>query len=115
MRTLTRQFRGSGRSHGSGGAYLYASGAAGVRPCSGGAPGITGPLPVTVPGQLPFTGLDPSNPATWVRPYNPQPGMIARLNFNGAALQGQTPTGGVWKNPASYGALAGARPARRPR
>jgi len=80
-----------------------------------GVPVITTPLPNAVPGRLPYTGLDPSDPATWVRPYNPQPGMIARLNFNGAALQGNTDMGGVWSNPASWNALAGARPRRRPR
>lgn len=82
---------------------------------AGGTPLISAPLPNSIPGQLPYTGLDPSNPATWVRPYNPQPGMVARLNFNGAAMQGNTDTGGVWSNPASWNALAGARPARRPR
>jgi hypothetical protein len=28
--------------------------------------------------------MDPSDPVTWVRPYNPQPGMIGYLNFDGA-------------------------------
>jgi hypothetical protein len=39
--------------------------------------------------------MDPSNPATWVRPWNPQPGMIGRLNFDGAQLQARQPAGGV--------------------
>jgi hypothetical protein len=26
--------------------------------------------------------MDPSDPTTWVRPYNPQPGMVAQLNFD---------------------------------
>jgi hypothetical protein len=114
MRTLTRQFQGSGRRAGRG-EHLYYSGAAGVRPIDGGALTITAPMPMSIPGGLPYVGLDPSNPATWARPYNPQGGMIAFLNFNGAAAQGRTPTGGVWKNPASANTLAGARPARRPR
>lgn len=66
-----------------------------ARPCSGGAPMITGPLPVAVPGQMPYTGMDPSDQQTWVRPFRPQPGMIAWLNFNGAAVQDRQPTGGV--------------------
>lgn len=27
-----------------------------------------------------FLGLDPSDPSTWIRPFNPAPGMIAYLN-----------------------------------
>jgi hypothetical protein len=66
------------------------------RPLPGGTQRITGPLPVTVPGQdVPYAGMDPSNPATWVRPWNPQPGMIGRLNFDGAQLQARQPAGGV--------------------
>jgi len=48
---------------------------------------------VTVPGSdLPFYGMDPSDPVTYVRPYNPVPGMVARLNFDGAR---PAPAGGV--------------------
>jgi hypothetical protein len=39
-----------------------------------------------------YQGMDPSNPATFVRPWNPAPGMIAYLNFDGAAMQAHTPT-----------------------
>jgi len=39
-----------------------------------------------------FKGMDPSDPATYVRPWAPQPGMIAFLNFDGASLQSRTPT-----------------------
>jgi hypothetical protein len=39
-----------------------------------------------------FQGMDPSNPATFVRPWNPAPGMISYLNFDGAQLQARTPT-----------------------
>src|ERR1700689_704077 len=59
----------------------------------GGAPRITGPMPV--PGASPFAGMDPSDPSTYVRPWNPRGGMIAYLNFDGAAVQSRTPTGGV--------------------
>lgn len=66
------------------------------RPCpDGGARMITGPLPSAIPGQQPFAGMDPSNEATWVRQFNPQPGMIAYLNYNGAAVQSRQPTGGL--------------------
>lgn len=40
-----------------------------------------------------YKGMDPSDPLTWVRPWSPQPGMIAQLNFDGAAMQSRTPTG----------------------
>ena len=39
-----------------------------------------------------FQGMDPSNPATFTRPWNPQPGMIAYLNLDGAQ---PNPAGGV--------------------
>lgn len=61
----------------------------------GGAPMITGPLPVTGIDGQPFAGMDPSNQATWVRQFSPQPGMIAYLNYNGAAAQARQPTGGL--------------------
>lgn len=69
----------------------------GSRPCSDGAL-VMAPLPVGVNGR-PFLGMDPSDPATYVRPWNPQPGMVSRLNFDGAKYQGDTPTGGTWRNP----------------
>jgi hypothetical protein len=65
------------------------------RPGTGGAPKVTAPLPVSIPGQLPYAGMDPSDPATWVRPYNPQPGMISRLNYDGVPVAGTQPTGGL--------------------
>ena len=49
-------------------------------------------LPYTMSGPG-FKGMDPSNPVSWVRPWNPAPGMIAYLNFDGARQQGSTPTG----------------------
>ena len=66
------------------------------RPCSGGAL-VMAPLPIGLNGQ-PYMGMDPSAPATWVRPWNPQPGMIALLNFDGAKEQYDTPMGGTWRN-----------------
>jgi hypothetical protein len=66
------------------------------RPCSGGAL-VLSPLPIGDGGDL-FLGMDPSAPQTWVRPWNPQPGMVARLNFDGAKAQGDTPMGGTWRN-----------------
>jgi hypothetical protein len=30
-----------------------------------------------------YLGMDPSDPTTWPRPFNPQPGMIGWLNFYG--------------------------------
>ena len=68
-----------------------------ARPCSSWSP-VMAPLPVGLNGQ-PYMGMDPSAPVTWVRPYNPQPGMVARLNFDGAKAQSFTPTGGTWRNP----------------
>jgi hypothetical protein len=68
----------------------------GPRPCSGGAL-VMYPMGVGLNGQ-PFLGMDPSAPSTWVRPYNPQPGMVARFNFDGAAAQAYTPMGGTWRN-----------------
>jgi len=47
----------------------------------GGPAGPVGPIPGTDKGYL---GMDPSDPKTWVRPYRPVPGMIARLNQDGA-------------------------------
>ena len=67
------------------------------RPCAGGAL-VLAPLPVGLNGQ-PYLGMDPSAPVTWVRPYNPQPGMVSRLNFDGAKAQSSTPMGQTWRNP----------------
>jgi hypothetical protein len=43
--------------------------------------GLVGPVGST---DNPYVGMDPSDPVTWVRPYNPAPGMQAQLNFDGA-------------------------------
>ena len=39
-----------------------------------------------------YKGMDPSDVTTHVRQWNPQPGMIAQLNYDGAAVQDRTPT-----------------------
>jgi hypothetical protein len=39
-----------------------------------------------------FRGMDPSDPTTFTRPWNPAPGMIEFLNFDGASMQAHTPT-----------------------
>lgn len=31
-------------------------------------------------GLRPYVGMDPSDPGTWSRPYNPQQGMFGRLH-----------------------------------
>jgi hypothetical protein len=50
---------------------------------------------VSQPGSdHPFQGMDPSDPATYVRPYRPAPGMIAYLNFDGAQPNVTQTTGG---------------------
>jgi hypothetical protein len=43
--------------------------------------GPVGPVGTT---DRPYVGMDPTDRATWVRPWNPQPGMIGWLNFDGA-------------------------------
>lgn len=63
------------------------------RPCNGYSAPFTGDAAATMSGPQ-YKGMDPSDPATYVRPWNPVPGMIEYLNFNGAAIQERTPTGG---------------------
>jgi len=36
-------------------------------------------------GLRPYVGMDPSDPGTWSRPYNPQQGMFGRLHQQQAA------------------------------
>jgi len=41
-------------------------------------------------GFRPYVGMDPSDPGTWSRPYNPQRGMFDRLHTDtDAAARGQ--------------------------
>jgi len=49
------------------------------------------PLDFNLSGPA-YKGMDPSNPATYVRLWNPAPGMIEFLNFDGANMQAHTPT-----------------------
>lgn len=115
MITASRPFQGNGRYH-SRGAFVFYTGAAGPRPGSGGAPHVTVPMPMAIPGtDNPFSGMDPSNPATYVRPWNPANGMIARLNFDGANMQQDSSTGGLWRAPAHRRTYVAGRPKRRPR
>lgn len=110
-----REFHGHGR-HQSRGGFVFHAGADGPRPGSGGAPHVTVPMPMAIPGtDNPFAGMDPSNPATYVRPWNPATGMIGRLNFDGAMMQGDTSTGGWYRAPANRRAQVAPRPRRRPR
>ena len=53
--------------------------------------GLVGPVGST---DHPYVGMDPSDPVTWVRPYNPAPGMISYLNFDGAQPNQTQTTGG---------------------
>jgi hypothetical protein len=82
------------------------------RPAAGGAPAVTRPVVLDTQGR-PFLGMDPSDPATWTRPWNPAPGMIVFLNFDGAKQQGRTPTqiqrGAQWSGAAQ---APGRKPAR---
>lgn len=44
--------------------------------------GPAGPVSRGDTSAIGYNGMDPSDPPTWVRGYNPQPGMVARLNFD---------------------------------
>ena len=87
----------------------------GSRPIEGDWELVVYPMPQVVARQWVFAGMDPSNPVTYVRPWNPAPGMIAALNFDGARVQDNTDTGGVYSLPASRtNRRAGRRPKRLP-
>jgi hypothetical protein len=85
MRIMRRPFP---RRYGTWHPYVHGSLASGRGPGGGvslvpmyGPAGEVGPVGST---DHPYQGMDPSDPVTWVRPYNPQPGMISYLNFDGA-------------------------------
>jgi hypothetical protein len=61
------------------------------RPCTSYAPRMSN-AQFSLSGPQ-YKGMDPSDVTTHVRQWNPQPGMIARLNYDGAAVQDRTPTG----------------------
>jgi hypothetical protein len=42
-------------------------------------------------GFRPYVGMDPSDPSTWQRPFNPQPGMFARLHQDHAQAASAEP------------------------
>lgn len=41
----------------------------------------------------PYLGMDPSDPGTWPRPYNPSQGMFSRLHEDQAAAAGNSDGG----------------------
>jgi len=43
-------------------------------------------------GFRPYLGMDPSDPGTWQRPFNPQPGMFTRLHSDQATAAGREPS-----------------------
>jgi hypothetical protein len=108
--SLTRPLR---RGYGTRHPYVTGYDSFRGRPVTGPQP-VMAPLPAAVNGRK-FLGMDPSDPLTYVRPWNPRPGMIARLNFDGAAAQGRTAMGGTWRNPPSQMRKVAGRPKRRPR
>jgi hypothetical protein len=87
MRTMTRTFDGWGIHNHT--PICVTPGAPGRPVNSFGV--IMAPNPTNMSGPE-FKGMDPSNPATFVREWNPAPGMIGYLNFDGASMQGTTPT-----------------------
>jgi hypothetical protein len=47
--------------------------------------GPAGPVGPVGSTDRPYVGMDPTDRSTWVRPWNPAPGMIGWLNYDGAA------------------------------
>jgi hypothetical protein len=86
---MRRPIRGHGRF--TYGMHEFHSGAAGPRPGCSGTVAQLAPMPTSLAGPV-YKGMDPSDPLTYVRAWNPQPGMIAFLNFDGAQMQSRTPT-----------------------
>jgi hypothetical protein len=85
VQTMTRPLpqryhRWHNHAHGSPIGFLRGGAPAFTRP--GGPAGPVGPVGTS---DRPYVGMDPTDRASWVRPWNPQPGMIAWLNFDGAA------------------------------
>lgn len=66
----------------------------GPRPLTASAAVQLAPMDANMSGPV-YKGMDPSDPATWVRPWQPTGGMISYLNFDGARYQSVTPMGGV--------------------
>jgi hypothetical protein len=71
--------------------YAYDSGASYTRRTVLRSTPQTAPLNYTEAGPV-FKGMDPSDPLTHVRAWNPQPGMVAQLNYDGSQTQARTPT-----------------------
>jgi hypothetical protein len=110
--STTRPFRGYGLTTHPPVSVLSGAG----RPLAAGLPSCAIPAATQKgAGGWVFAGMDPTDMSTYVRPWNPQPGMIAYLNFDGAAVAGDSDTGGVGRRDVRYRTLAGGRPKRRPR
>lgn len=85
MDTTTRPFRRTyhqWHQHGHGSPLGLLRGGVPSFSRGSGPAGPVGPVGTT---DRPYVGMDPTEPATWVRPYRPAPGMIGWLNFDGAA------------------------------
>lgn len=115
MIPVTRTMSGPGRRYAGTAGHQYSPVTRPARPIAGGPAAVMMPLPALGTAGGTFNGMDPSDPRTYVRPWNPQPGMISYLNWDGAQTQGRTETGGVYGLPARYGMPVGGRPNRRPR
>jgi hypothetical protein len=88
MRIMRRPIQGWGiHNHG----VIHVTPGCPDRPVNGYSAPIMAGNPTNMSGPL-FKGMDPSDPATYIRPWNPAPGMIAQLNFDGAQMQDRTPT-----------------------
>lgn len=89
MKTFTRPMPGYGmHSH----PVIHITPGFPARPCNSYSVSVSD-LPYNMSGPH-YKGMDPSDPATYVRPWAPQQGMISFLNFDGAQVQDRTPTGG---------------------
>ena len=55
--------------------------------------GPAGPVSRGDGSDIGYNGMDPSDPGTWVRPYNPVGGMVALLNFDPFLGEGGERTG----------------------
>jgi|SRR5580658_3196773 hypothetical protein len=75
-------------------------------PLGFGAVGLAGPVS-NIGNDRTNNGMDPSDPSSWVRPYNPQPGMCAQFNFD-PFLGGEPP-----RMNTATGLTVNMRPGRR--
>lgn len=87
MRIMRRPIRGFGITNHP---VIAITGGFPGRPCNGYSARMAA-LPYSMSGPQ-YKGMDPSDVSTHIRQWNPQPGMIAYLNYDGAAVQDRTPT-----------------------